>query len=64
MTTMKSHGCQFCEEGDRRPASRIWSRYAAGIGRPSKALTLRRDLIASHAVIAPPAGAPAPPTAF
>ena len=49
VTRMKSHGCQFCEDGDRRPASRIWSRTAAGIGRSAKSRTLRRDTMASHA---------------
>src|SRR5258708_38781828 len=44
---MKSHGCQFCEDGDRRPASRIWSRSAAGIGRSVNDRTLRREVIAS-----------------
>jgi hypothetical protein len=50
---MKSHGCQFCEDGDRRPASRIWSRSAIGIGRPAKDLTLRREVIASQVCIKP-----------
>jgi hypothetical protein len=48
VTRMKSHGCQFCEDGDRRPASRIWSRSAAGIGQPAKDRTLRRDSMASQ----------------
>src|SRR3954451_19838698 len=54
VTTMKSQGCQFCDDGDRRPASRIWSRSAAGTGRPSKARTLRREVIASQVCMTPP----------
>src|SRR5579862_8922289 len=46
VTRMKSHGCQFCEDGDRRPASRIRSRSAAGIGRSANDRTLRREVIA------------------
>src|SRR5438270_875519 len=32
VTTTKSHGCVFIEEGERRPASRIRSRSGPGIG--------------------------------
>src|SRR6266700_994011 len=48
VTRMKSHGCQFCDDGDRRPASRIWSRWAAGIGWLIKDRTFRREVMASH----------------
>src|ERR1700733_9785753 len=54
VTRMKSHGCQFCEDGDLRPASRIWSRSAAGIGRSEKDRTLRRDWMASQVCISVP----------
>src|SRR5260370_27697764 len=59
---MKSHGCQFCEDGDRRPASRIRARSAAGIGRPSKDRTLRREVIASQVCM--PVSTPALPRSF
>src|SRR5258708_5324237 len=49
VTRMKSHGCQFCDEGDRRPASRIWARSAADIGRAANERTVRRAVIASEA---------------
>src|SRR6266568_106920 len=62
VTTMKSHGCQFCEDGDRRPASRIWSRSAGGIGRSAKDRTLRREVIASQVCM--PVSTPAPPHSF
>jgi hypothetical protein len=51
---MKSHGCQFCEDGERRPASRIWSRSAAGIDRSAKDRTLRRDSMASQVCMTVP----------
>src|SRR6516162_6194937 len=51
---MKSHGCQFCEDGDRRPASSIWSRSAAGTGRSAKDRTLRRDVMASQVCMTVP----------
>ena len=48
VTRTKSHGCQFCEDGDRRPASRTRSRSAAGIGRSVNDRTLRREVMASQ----------------
>src|ERR1700689_3518573 len=57
---MKSHGCQFCEDGERRPASRIWSRSSAGIGRSAKDRTLRRDSMASRVCMM----VPTPPTTW
>src|SRR5215475_3045345 len=54
VTRMKSHGCQFCEDGDRRPASSIWSRSAAGTGRSAKDRTLRRDVMSSHVCMTVP----------
>jgi len=62
VTTMKSQGCQFCEDGDRRPASRIWSRSAAGIGRSAKDRTLRREVIASQVCMT--ISTPATPRSF
>ncbi|MFZ2046991.1 MAG: hypothetical protein WA794_00375 [Trebonia sp.] len=47
-TRMKSQGCQFCEDGDLRPDSRISSRWSSAIGRSSNDRTFRRDRIASH----------------
>jgi len=58
VTRMKSHGCQFCEDGDRRPASRIWSRSDAGTGRSAKDRTLRREVIASQVCMTLPTRAP------
>src|ERR1017187_986891 len=59
---MKSHGCQFCDDGDRRPASRIWPRSSAGIGGSANDLTLRREVIASQVCMMIPT--PATPCSF
>jgi len=48
VTTTKCYGCQFCEDGARRPASRIRSRSSAAIGWSVYWRTLRRARMASH----------------
>src|SRR3954465_13920534 len=53
VTTTKCHGCQFDDDGDRRPASRICSSCSRGIGWSVYWRTLRRARTASHVSMAP-----------
>src|SRR3954449_1041187 len=53
VTTTKCHGCQFDDDGDRRPASRICSSCSRGMGWSVYWRTLRRARTASHVSMAP-----------
>src|SRR4051812_1528680 len=53
VTTTKCHGCQFDDDGDRRPASRICSSCSRGIGWSVYWRTLRRGRTASHVSMPP-----------
>src|SRR5262245_38073535 len=53
VTRMKSHGCVFVDDGERRPASAIRSRSAGSIGRSRYSRVFRRDRSASQ-VSTPP----------
>src|SRR3954447_20952176 len=53
VTTTKCHGCQFDDDGDRRPASRICSSCSRGIGWSVYRRTLRRARTASHVSMPP-----------
>src|SRR5436305_9291834 len=48
VTTTKCHGCQFDDDGDRRPASRICSSCSRGMCCSVYWRTLRRARTASH----------------
>src|SRR4051794_10792842 len=52
-TTTKCHGCQFDDDGDRRPASRMRSRCSRGMGRSVYWRTLRRARTASQVSMSP-----------
>ena len=51
VTTTKSHGWLFCDEGAIRPASRMRSRSASGITRSANSRTFRRAVMASQVSI-------------
>jgi len=52
VTTSKCQGCQFCEDGARRPASQRRSRSSAAMGWPVYWRTLRRARVASQVSMA------------